>query len=144
MLKYWSVLRSSMMAGITPMTSSQPDSVIRGGRMKFRNQRSQPVRERMNPLGRAFELLVQIGFALKHQLNDDLGGPEQQAVGQPVKNAAEQAEEKPPAIRPDKAPEFLQKIGHALHFCQTPRKVKVLFSLAVALQASLASLPKAR
>jgi len=87
---------------------------------------------------------VQIGCTFKHQLNDDLDRPEQQAVDQPVTNAAEQAEKKSPAIRPDKAPEFFQKIGHALHFCQTPRKVKVLFSLAVALQASLASLPKAR
>jgi hypothetical protein len=49
---------------------------------------------------------VQIGFAFKHQLDDDLDGPDQQAVDQPVKNPAEQAEEKPPAIRPDEAPEL--------------------------------------
>jgi FkbM family methyltransferase len=55
---------------------------------------------------------VQIGFAFKHQLDDDLDGPEQQAVDQTVKNAAEQAEKKPPAIRPDEAPELAQEINH--------------------------------
>jgi hypothetical protein len=68
----------------------------------------------MNPPGRALKLLVQIGFAFKHQLDDDLDDSEQQSIGQTVKNAAEQAEEKTPAIRPDKAPELAQKGNHSL------------------------------
>jgi hypothetical protein len=70
----------------------------------------------MNPPGRALELLVQIGVAFKHQLDDDFDGPEQQAVDQSIKNAAQQAEEETFPVRPDEAPELAQKIGHAVLF----------------------------
>jgi hypothetical protein len=82
----------------------------------------------MNPFGRAFELLVQIGFAFKHQLDDDLDGSKQQTVDQPEQNAAEQAEEKTSPVRPDKAPELSQKNNHSgLIFGEWWRKASVLF-----------------
>ena len=95
------------------MISIQRPVSFGGGACNSGTSAGQPVRERMNPFGRVFELLVQIGFAFKHQLHDHLDGGDEQAVDQPVKNAAKQAEKKPAAIRPDKTPDFAQKIGHA-------------------------------
>ena len=48
----------------------------------------------------------------QNQLDDDLDGPEQQAVDQSVKNPAEQAKKETSAIRADEAPELAQKVGH--------------------------------
>ena len=52
------------------------------------------------------ELLVQVGFAFKHQVDDDLDGAEQNPVDQAVTNPAEQAEKKTAAIRVNKRPEL--------------------------------------
>ena len=95
--------------------------------MNFRQRRSEPVRERANPVRRLFQLFVEIGRAAEYQINDHLGDPQQQAVGHAVKNAAEQAEEKTSAIRTDKAPELFQKIGHWFYFCKYCAKRKSLF-----------------
>ena len=66
----------------------------------------------------------------QNQLDDDLDGPEQQAVDQSIKNPAEQAEKKASAIRADEAPELAQKVGHSPRFCRRRWKAKVLFSKA--------------
>jgi hypothetical protein len=66
----------------------------------------------VDPVRGLFKLLVKIGGAVENQVNDHLGGGEQRAVGEAVKNTAKQAKEKPPAIRPDEAPELAQEINH--------------------------------
>ena len=118
-------MRTSMMAGMAPTTSTQPNRVTGG--VNFRQRRSEPVRERPNPVRRLFQLFVEIGRAAEYQINNHLGDPQQQAVGQTIKNAAEQAQEKASAIRTDKTPELFQKIGHGFYFCKCPAKRKPLF-----------------
>src|ERR1017187_6930801 len=94
----------------------QTQSVIRGGRGNGRHQLGEPVRERMNPFRRRLQFFVQINGAFKNQLNHDPNSAEEHAVGQSVKNPAEQAEKKTSAIRPDEAPELAEKINHVPTF----------------------------
>jgi hypothetical protein len=65
----------------------------------------------------------------QNQLDDDLDGPEQQAVDQSVKNPAEQAEKKASAIRADEAPELAQEVNHSPRFCRRRWKAKVFLAL---------------
>jgi len=94
------------MAGIAPMISSQR-------MVSFAAAHEVPApmwpagARAVNPLGRAFELLVQIGFAFKHQLDDNLDGARANAVDQPVNQSPQsRPRKKRSPVRPDKAPEL--------------------------------------
>src|ERR1035437_7616560 len=65
----------------------------------------------------------------KNQQDNELDGPEQQAVDQSVKNPAEQAEKKASAIRADEAPELAQEVNHSPRFCRRRWKAKVFLAL---------------